>query len=99
MPRKKIGTNLSHDAYDEMGDTVEDSVFDQVEKKTKVKKEDLVKLAKSLNGKNLNDEKVLRNLIHDVASLAGKPVSKEKEEKIIDAVKKDKIPKSFKGMM
>ena len=40
-----------------------------------------IKLAKSLSGKDLNNEKNLRKLIKDVAKLAGKEVSKEKEEK------------------
>ena len=74
---------------------MDDSIFDKVEKKTNVKKEDILKLAKSIYGKDLNDERVLRSLIKDVARLANKPVSKEKEEKIINAVKKDKIPKNL----
>ena len=74
---------------------MDDSIFEKVEKKTNVKKNDILKLAKSLSGKDLNDEKVLRSLIKDVAKLANKPVSKEKEEKIINAVKKDKIPKNL----
>lgn len=78
---------------------MDDSIFDKVEKKTNVKKNDILKLAKSLSGKDLNDEKVLRSLIKDVAKLANKPVSKEKEEKIINAVKKDKIPKNLNKMM
>ena len=74
---------------------MDDSIFYKVEKKTNVKKEDILKLAKSISGKDLNDERVLRSLIKDVARLANKPVSKEKEEKIINAVKKDKIPKNL----
>lgn len=74
---------------------MDDSIFDKVEKKTNVKKEDILKLAKSISGKDLNDERVLRSLIKDVARLANKPVSKDKEEKIINAVKKDKIPKNL----
>ncbi len=78
---------------------MDDSIFDTVEKKTNVKKDDILSLAKSLSGKDLNDEKVLRNLIKDVAKLANKTVSKEKEEKIINAVKKDKIPKNLNKML
>ena len=74
---------------------MDDSIFDTVEKKTNVKEEDILKLAKSISGKDLNDERVLRSLIKDVARLANKPVSKDKEEKIINAVKKDKIPKNL----
>ncbi len=76
-----------------------DSIFDKVEAKTKVKKEDIIALAKSVSNQDLNDEKNLRNLIKQVALLAGKDVSKEKEESIIKAVKKDKVPKNFKNML
>ena len=76
-----------------------DSIFEKVESKTNVKKDDIVKLAKSITGKDLNDEKNIRKLIKDVARLAGKDVSKDKEEKIINAIKKDKIPKDLKNVM
>lgn len=69
--------------------------FDRVEKKTNVKKEDILSLAKSIQNKNLKDEKELRKLIKSVANLAGKDVSKEREAKIIDAIIKDKIPKNI----
>ena len=71
------------------------NIFDKVEQKTKVKKEDILTLARSLQNKNLKDEDELRKIIKDVAKLAGKEVSKEREEKIIDAIIKDKIPKNL----
>ena len=74
------------------------SFFDRVERKTNVKKEDILSLARSIQGKDLKDENTLRSLIQDVSKLAGKEVSKEKEDKIIDAVKKDKIPKDINKM-
>ena len=74
---------------------MDDSIFDKVEKKTNVKKEDILKLAKSISGKDLNDERVLLSLIKYVSKIENKTVSKEKEEKIINAVKKDKIPKNL----
>ena len=55
-----------------------DSLFKKKKKKTNVKKDDILKLAKKIQGKDLNDEKMLRSLIKDVAKLAGKDVSKEK---------------------
>ena len=61
---------------------MKENIFDRVEKKTKVKKEDILKLAKKISGQDLSDEDNLRTLIKDVAKLAGKEVSKEKEEKI-----------------
>ena len=49
----------------------------------------------SLQNKNIKDEGELRKIIKDVAKMAGKEVSKEREEKIIDAIIKDKIPKNL----
>lgn len=70
-------------------------VFSKVESKTKVRKEDIFSLARSIQNKDLKDENELRKIIKDVAKLAGKEVSKEKEEKIIDAIIKDKIPRNL----
>ena len=62
------------------------------------KKEDILSLARSIQNKDLKDEETLRSLIKDVSKLAGKEVSKEKEDKIIEAVRKDKIPNSLNKM-
>lgn len=78
---------------------MKENIFDRVEKKTKVKKEDILKLAKKISGQDLSNEDNLRTLIKDVAKLTGKEVSKEKEEKIISAVKKDKIPKKMDDLI
>ena len=78
---------------------MDESISDKVEKKANVKKEDLLKLAKSVSGQDLNNEDNLRSLIKKIARLAGKEVSKEKEEKIINAVKKDKVPKDIEKML
>jgi len=78
---------------------MDEKIFDKVEEKTNVKREDIISLAKSIQGKDMNNEKNLRKLIQDVAKLAGKPVSKEKEEKIIKAVKKDQVKDNLNKML
>ncbi len=75
------------------------TIFSKVEEKTNVKKEDIIKLAKQASNQDLSDEKNIRKLIKEVAKLAGKDVSKEKEEKILNAIKKDKIPKDLKNVL
>ena len=78
---------------------MDEKIFDKVEEKTNVRREDIISLAKSIQGKDMNNEKNLRKLILDVARLAGKNVSKEKEEKIIKAVKKDQIKDNLSKMI
>lgn len=75
------------------------NIFSRVEEKTNVKKEDILNLARKASNQDLTNENNLRKLIKEVAKLSGKDVSKEKEEKIINAIKKDKIPKDFKNSL
>ena len=72
-----------------------DDFFGKVKSKTNVDKETLVDLAKRLNENNMKDENVLRSIIRDLSKITGKSVSLEKEEKIIDIIKKDKVPKNI----
>ena len=78
---------------------MDEKIFDKVEEKTNVRREDIISLAKSIQGKDMNNVLNLCKLIHDVARLAGKNVSKEKEEKIIKAVKKDQIKDNLSKMI
>lgn len=71
-----------------------DDFFGKVKKKTNVDKDTLIGLAKRLNEDNMKDEKVLRSIIRDLSKITGKDVSLEKEDKIIDVIKKDKVPKN-----
>ncbi|MCF6408240.1 stage VI sporulation protein F [Pseudalkalibacillus salsuginis] len=66
--------------------------MDDIEKKTGVKKEDIFKLADSVQGANLHDEKTIRQLISQVSRMAGVPVSKEKEDQIVKAIINNNIP-------
>lgn len=71
-----------------------DEFFGKVKKKTNVDKDILVDLAKRLNENNMKDETVLRSIIRDLSKITGKDVSVEKEQKIIDTIKNDKVPKN-----
>lgn len=72
-----------------------DSFFKKVEKKTNVNKESILQVAKKLQGANMKDEVVLRDVIKDIAKLANKTVDKDKEDKIVEAVLKDKVPQDI----
>ncbi len=72
--------------------TLSNNFFDNIEKKTNVKQEDIFKLAQSVSNANLKDEKTVRQLIAQVARLANKPVSKEKEDQIVNAIINNNMP-------
>lgn len=75
-----------------------DELFKKVEKKTKVKKVDIISLAQMVNDNGLKDEKTLRHVISELSSMTGKKVDKNLENKIINAVMEDKVPKTLDNM-
>ena len=72
-----------------------DNFFKRVEKKTNVDKNTILDLASKLQKNNLKDEATLREVIKELGVMTGKVVSKEKEDKIINAIKNDKVPKDI----
>jgi len=75
-----------------------DDFFNKVEAKTKVNKQTILDLANELNNGNMKNESTLRKVIQTLSSMTGKRVSKEKEDKIIDTILKDKVPKNVNKM-
>ena len=72
-----------------------DSFFKKVENKTNVNKETILELAKKLQQNDLKNEGTLREIIHTLSQMTGKNVSKEQEDKIVNTVVNDKVPKDI----
>ncbi len=75
-----------------------DDFFKKVEKKTKVDKNTIINLARKLQDGNMKDENTLREVISTLSTMTGKSVSKEKEDKIINTIINDKVPKNVDKM-
>ena len=72
-----------------------DNFFKKVEKKTNVNKETILSLADKLQKGNMKDEATLKEVINDLAKMTGREVSKEKEQKIINTILNDNVPKNL----
>ena len=75
-----------------------DNFFKRVENKTNVDKNTILSLAKKIQEGNMKDEKTLKEVINELSTLTGKEVSKEQEEKIINTIVNDNIPKNIDKM-
>lgn len=75
-----------------------DNFYKKVENKTNVNKNTILSLAKKIQGENLKDEKVLRDLIQEIGGITGKNVPKSQEDKIVNAIVTDKVPKNIDKM-
>ncbi|HIQ90656.1 MAG TPA: stage VI sporulation protein F [Candidatus Coprosoma intestinipullorum] len=76
-----------------------DKFFQKVEQKSGVGKQTILDLAKKLQEGNLKNETTLREVISELSQMTGKEVSKEKQDKIIEAVINDKVPKDIDKMI
>lgn len=72
-----------------------DNFFKKIEKKTNINKETILSLANKLQEGNMKDEKTLKEVINDLAKMTGREVSKEKEQKIINTIMNDNVPKDL----
>jgi hypothetical protein len=75
-----------------------DGFFKRIEKKTNVNKQTILDLAKKLQENDLKNENTLREVIQELSQMTGREVSKEKEDKIVNAVVNDNVPKDIDKM-
>ena len=75
-----------------------DSFFKKVEQKTNVNKDTILSLADKLQKGNMKDEKVLSEVVDEIANMTGKSVSSEKKEKIIKTIMQDEVPNNVDKM-
>ncbi|WLR52838.1 stage VI sporulation protein F [Bacillus tianshenii] len=73
-------------------------LFHNIEKKTGVNMNDIFKLADSLQHANFQDEQTVRQVIQQVSQIANRPVPKEKEDKIVQAILKNNMPLDFSSI-
>lgn len=75
-----------------------DSFFKKVEKKTKVDKDTIISLAEKIQKGNMKDENTLREVIDTLSKMTGKKVNLELQNKIINKIVNDEIPKNVEKM-
>lgn len=75
-----------------------DSFFKKVEQKTNVNKDTILSLADKLQKGNMKDEKVLSEVVDEIANMTGKSISSEKKDKIIKTIMKDEVPNNVDKM-
>ena len=75
--------------------SLNDSLFDKIERKTNVSKELILSLADKLKTSGLKNENTINEVIDELSKAAGKDVSSKTKEKIISKIKNDDVPKNI----
>lgn len=73
-------------------------LFDKIQQKAKINPDDVYKVADSVKHADFSDEKTVRRLIRQLSKLANKPVSKQKEDKIVQSIVKNDIPMDMNSL-
>ncbi|MBM7569818.1 stage VI sporulation protein F [Aquibacillus albus] len=68
------------------------NLFEQIQKKSDIKPDEILNVANSVQNADFSDEETVRSLVKQLAAMAGKPISKEKEDKIVESITNKNIP-------
>ena len=72
-----------------------EDLLSRIEKKTNVSGSTIIDLARKLQNGDYKNRNTLKEIIHELSSITGKSVSEEKEEKIINMIVNDEVPKDI----
>lgn len=73
-------------------------IFDKIQQNTNISPDEVYRIADSVKNADFSDEKTVRRLVQSLARLANKNISKEKEDKIVESITKNKIPADMQSL-
>ncbi|MGM8213982.1 stage VI sporulation protein F [Bacillaceae bacterium W0354] len=71
-----------------MSQDFQQTIFNHLKKSANISPEEIVRVAQSLQNANFSDEKTVRNLVKQLANMADRPLSKQKEDRIVELITK-----------
>lgn len=74
------------------------NLFNQIERRTNVNINDIIRLSQRLNAASFKDEKTVRRVIAQVAQLANVRLSKQKEDQLVRAILNNQFPKDINDL-
>lgn len=74
------------------------NMFDQISKNSNISPEQILKVANSVQNADFSNENTVRNLVKQLAKMANKPISKEKEDKLVQSITKNNVPKDINAL-
>jgi len=78
--------------------SLHDHIFKKIQDKANVNPEDIHAIADSVKHANFSDEETVRNLVKQLSSVANKPISESKEDKIVQAIINNQFPSSLDSL-
>lgn len=64
------------------------SIFNHLKKNANISPDEIMGVAQSVQNANFSDEATVRNLVKQLSSMANRPLSKERENQIVELITK-----------
>lgn len=66
--------------------------FDKIQQGAGISPSEIYKVADSVKNADFSDEKTVRRTVRQLAKMANKPISREKEDKLVKSITNNKVP-------
>lgn len=73
-------------------------LFDKIQQNANIDPQEILQIAQSVKDADFTDERTVRSLVRRLSRLANKPISKEKEDQIVESVVKKDIPLDIQSL-
>lgn len=73
-------------------------IFGKIQENSNINPDDVYKIANSVKNADFSDEKTVRQLVRQLAKVANKPISKQKEDKLVQSITKSKMPMDMQSL-
>lgn len=74
------------------------SIFEKIQENANINPNDVYRIAESVKGADFSDERTVRNLVQHLSRLANKPISKEKEDRIVQSITQNNVPMDMNSL-
>ncbi|MET3682344.1 hypothetical protein ABID56_000423 [Alkalibacillus flavidus] len=62
------------------------TIFDHLKQTANISSDDILQVANAVQHADFSDERTVRRLVRQLSKLAGKPLSPQREDKIVDTI-------------
>lgn len=70
-------------------------LMEKIEESSQVSMDEIMRIAEAVQYSDLSDERTVRSLVRQLSHLANRPISKEKEDQIVQSILKQNVPSSI----
>lgn len=73
-------------------------IFEKIEERANIRPDEIYKVADAVKHADFSDEKTVRRLVQHLSRMANKPLSKEKENKLVESITRNKMPVDMQSL-